>query len=139
MTEDQIKDEVRQSTDSAVQAITNIVRDIQNRMQEHGKEIRATMEEHKQEELRSRAIYREELLTAVENKVKTVVNGKIDGIKITVDAIKKSIEEIQPLKKRFDDSNGFWNTMKRYSTGVGLFAGIMLSIGIIVAFISRFK
>ena len=147
---DYIHDHVRHSTDSSNQAIIEMIRSMQIEERAYRVTLEKRAEEHKQEELASREVYREQLLNAVEKKLETKieakVNGKIDRLSLTVEEIKQNIEnlkkeikEIQPLKERFEEADGFWKTIKRYAVGIGLFSGIMVSIGVIVSFISRFK
>lgn len=93
MTDDEIHDEIRMSTDSSIQALTVLVRDLQN-----------DNRKHRQEELESRQAYRMEMLNTVENTVKVTVNGKIDAANKKLDML---IERSEPVLTQYEERKGF--------------------------------
>lgn len=113
MSDDEIHDEIRMSTDSSIQALTTLVRDLQN-----------DNRKHRQEELESRQAYRMEMLNTVENIVKVTVNGKIDAANKKLDML---IERSEPVLTQYEERKGFWATMSNYSKSVGLVAALVAS------------
>ena len=127
---DLIHDEVRHSTDAAIQAVINLVQEIQTRQMEHS-----------EEEARARTIYREEMLKAVKNEVKVVVNGKIDTLNETVTRFTSMFVEhldvISPIIKQFNERQGFWKTVINASKYLGVISGIIIAFGIIWTFLTK--
>jgi hypothetical protein len=121
MTDEDIKDHVRQSTDSAIQALTAVVKSVQD-----------DNRRHREEELASREIYREKMLKTVEDIVKVTVNGKIDKIAIKqqedsekIDELVADIKRSEPVIKQYEDTKSFWT----------VFNSKVIQIGIVGSFI----
>ena len=118
MTDDEIHDEIRMSTDSSIQALTALVRDLQN-----------DNRKHRQEELESRELYREKLIQEVRLEMKAQFNGKMDSITKKVDTLGEQqvllLERSEPVLTQFEERKGFWTTMSNYSKSVGLIAALV--------------
>ena len=125
MINEEIKDEIRHSTDSSIQALTLLVRDIQN-----------DNRKHREEEMDSRVKYRTEMLSAVRDEMKVTVNGKIDNLTQQVkdmdDRFKEHCEIVEPIIRQFEDRKGFWNTLSVSGKNIGLISGAIIGIGIII-------
>ena len=111
MSDEDIHDEIRQSTDSSIQALTMLVRDLQN-----------DNRKHRQEEVESRQTYRMEMLNTVENIVKVTVNGKIDSANKKLDML---IERSEPVLTQYEERKGFWTTISNSSKAIGLVAALL--------------
>ena len=115
MTDEDIKDQIRKSTDSAIQALTVIVREIQH---ENSK--------HRDEEIVSREAYRKELKEEVRHEMKVNFNGKMDTVMKKLDTL---IEQTAPVIQQYENTKGFWKTMGDNTKKVGiigaLFAGLI--------------
>ena len=111
MSDEDIHDEIRQSTDSSIQALTMLVRDLQN-----------DNRKHRQDELESRQAYRMEMLNTVENIVKVTVNGKIDSANKKLDML---IERSEPVLTQYEERKGFWTTISNSSKAIGLVAALL--------------
>ncbi len=107
-----IDDAVRKSTDSSIQAITNLVDDVKKDI----KKIDDKIDSHKEIEAELRKEHREEMkkevTNAVKEQVQVTVNGKIDTmrkennetnnrIEKTVLDIKKTVDEMEPIREKY--------------------------------------
>lgn len=101
-TKDYIDDQVRLSTDSSLKATSQVLGYLQNSI----KEIKETLERHKEEEELSRERARDEMREAVKEQIQITVNGKIDRIA-------KTLEEMNGMKKDYDDGQGFKRVVKK--------------------------
>ena len=106
------------STDSSIQALTALVRDLQN-----------DNRKHRQEELESRELYREKLIQEVRLEMKAQFNGKMDSITKKVDTLGEQqvllLDRSEPVLTQFEERKGFWTTMSNYSKSVGLIAALV--------------
>ena len=136
--QDYISDVVRKVNDPSIQALTNLIKNIQDQQKEH-----------KEEEIRSRLAYRDEMLTAVENKIKIVVpevvNGKIDKLTVTVKSmqedvnhIKKAVQDFEPVREQYEDRKGFWKTLGGIKDKSWIIIGIVGGIGLILGYLLKF-
>lgn len=122
MSDEEIKDEIRHSTDSAVQSLAIIVRSLQQ-----------DIIKHREEELASREEYRKNLTGDVKLEMKTQFNGKMDSIMKQMDSVMKQLDTLitrsAPVIEQYEDKKGFWNTMGDNTKKVGiigaLFAGLI--------------
>lgn len=125
MTDEEIRDIIRHSTDSAIQALTNLVESVivDNR-------------NHRQEEAAAREEHRQKLMQGVQDVVIKTVNGKIDAIKAQMledtkirEKMAKQLdtlsEKSNPLINQFEERKGFRKTISSYSKNVGLVAGLI--------------
>lgn len=132
--QDYIGDVVRKANDSSIQALTNLIKDIQEQQKDH-----------REEELRSRLIYRDDMLMAVEKKIEAivpkVVNGKIDKLTNTVDEMRKDLKEhvdvVQPIIESFNDKKGFWKTITAGGMKTGAVVGILAGGAVIFGYLLK--
>ena len=123
MTDDQIKDQIRQATDSSIQALTLMVREIQN-----------DNRKHREEELGSREDHRKKMLKEVKEIVEITVNGKIDLANRKLDTL---ISRSAPVIKQYEDSRGFWETMKGYAGRIGLVGALIAGTIVIFNYLNK--
>lgn len=117
--QDYIDDNVRKSTDSSIQALTSLVRSLQE-----------DNRRHREEELESRQLYRMEMLNTVENIVKVTVNGKIDAANKKLDML---IERSEPVIKQFEEKQIVNKQFGLIGTTTGKFAAFIGSLTVIGA------
>jgi hypothetical protein len=122
MTDDQIHDEIRRSTDSAIQALTNLVQSVivDNR-------------NHRQEEATAREEHRERMVVEVKETMDQQFNGKVKNILSLMNEMTQSQKEqtvkidtivrrTNPLVEQYEERVGFTKTVKKYGVNMGLIA-----------------
>jgi len=121
-----IDDNVRKSTDSSIQALTNIVKS------HHNAEIAAHEE------------FRNKLLAEVVDVVKTTVNGKIDLLNKKQDEQSEKqnkdsekidilIERTTPVVKEYEEKQVIRSVANRFGIGTSKFAAFIGSVTVIGA------
>jgi len=90
-----IDDQVRQSTDSSIQSLTNNIAD-----------LKRVLREHAERETESRESLKED----VKRTIKETVNGKIDRMQQGLD---KSMADLAPIIKEYQDNKTTKETLER--------------------------
>lgn len=123
MSEDAIKDEIRRSTDSAIQALTMLVREIQ-----------VENRKHRAEESTAKKQHIELMLKEVGEKIEVVVNGKIDSANKKLDML---IRRTEPVIRQYEDSQGFWNTVKRNRDNITILSTLIAGVGVLFIYLIK--
>lgn len=110
-----IDDNIRKGIDSAIQAVTILIGNMQTEQRIHQENEKIAIEQLKND-----------LVLAVENQIKKTVNGKIDRIQQNFD---ENMKEIAPLIKDFKDAKITEEVLAKKGKKVVKWAGTLATLG----------